>query len=281
MLRHQGHVVRLLTRHPKGTGQFGWDVETGFLDPAAVEGVDFVVNLTGAGIADKRWTAARKREIVDSRVKSAHLLAEALRCSGHLPKAFVSASAIGYYGNSGEQPMHETDAPVDRSFMVDCCEQWEHAADEVAALGIRTVKLRLGVVLEKGGGALPEFIKPLRFGLGAYFGNGKAWYSWIHRDDVCRAFLWAMENTQSEGVYNLVAPHPIRNKPLVQAIAAARRRPAIYMPVPSFALRLLFGEMSATILNSNLVSSKRIEQAGFEFQFPEVKKALESIFQHP
>ncbi|HOY05114.1 MAG TPA: TIGR01777 family oxidoreductase [Saprospiraceae bacterium] len=279
MLLQQGHVVRLLTRQPKGAGQFAWDVEKGTIDRKALEGVDYVVNLAGAGIADKRWTEARKREIVDSRVKSTHMLAEAVKQSGHQPQAWVSASAIGYYGNSGEQKMHETDAPVDRSFMVDCCEQWEQAVDEIAALGIRTVKLRLGVVLEKGGGALDEFVKPLRFGLGTYFGNGQAWYSWIHRDDVCRAFIWALETPDVDGVFNLVAPYPIRNKALVKAIAHARRRPAVFLPVPSFALRLLFGEMSATILNSNLIASEKIEQAGFIFQYPDTDKALESIFQ--
>ena len=280
MLRQQGHVVRLLTRHPRGAGQFTWNVETGEIDREALEGVDYVINLAGAGIADKRWTAARKREIVDSRVKSTRLLADAIRHSAQLPKAWVSASAIGYYGNSGEQRMQESDAPVDRSFMVECCEQWENATDEIAAMGIRTVKLRVGVVLEMGGGALPEFVKPLRFGLGAYFGNGRAWYSWIHRDDICRAFIWALETESAEGVFNAVAPTPLRNKPLVKAIARARRKPAIFLPAPSFALRVLFGEMSATILNSNLVAADKIQQAGFTFQYPDADKALEHIFQN-
>ena len=175
--------------------------------------------------------------------------------------------------------MHETDAPVDRSFMVQCCEQWEQVVDEVATLGIRTVKLRIGVVLAKEGGALAEFVKPLRFGLGAYFGNGKAWYSWIHRDDLCRAFIWALDHPDVAGVYNAVAPQPARIKALVEATARARQKPALILPAPAFAMRLLFGEMAAVILNSNHISAKKIQQAGFEFQYPALDGALKAIFQ--
>jgi uncharacterized protein (TIGR01777 family) len=176
--------------------------------------------------------------------------------------------------------MHETDAPVNQSFMVHCCEQWENVADEAAALGIRTVKLRIGVVLAKEGGALAEFVKPLRFGLGAYFGNGKAWYSWIHRDDVCRAFIWALDHPEVSGVWNAVAPHPVRNKTLVQATARAMRQPALIVPAPAFVMRLVYGEMSAVILNSNNVSAEKIQQAGFEFHYPDLDGALQAIFQN-
>ena len=279
LLREQGHSVRLLSRSPRGEGQFAWDPAAGTLDEAATQDIDYVINLAGAGIADRRWTAARKRELIDSRVQSTHVLAEALKRNGQRPKAWISASAIGYYGNSGEQIMRETDAPVERSFMVECCEQWEQVVDEVAALGIRTVKLRIGVVLAKEGGALAEFVKPLRFGLGAYFGNGKAWYSWIHRDDLCRAFIWALDHPEVSGVYNAVAPHPARIKALVQATACARHRPALIVPAPAFAMRLLFGEMSAVILNSNNISAEKIMQAGFEFQYHTLDSALQAIFQ--
>ena len=279
LLREQGHTVRLLSRSPRGEGQFAWDPAAGTLDEAATQDIDYVINLAGAGIADRRWTAARKRELIDSRVQSTRVLAEALKRNGQRPKAWISASAIGYYGNSGEQIMRETDAPVERSFMVECCEQWEQVVDEVAALGIRTVKLRIGVVLAKEGGALAEFVKPLRFGLGAYFGNGKAWYSWIHRDDLCRAFIWALDHPEVSGVYNAVAPHPARIKALVQATARARHRPALIVPAPAFAMRLLFGEMSAVILNSNNISAEKIMEAGFEFQYRTLDGALQAIFQ--
>ncbi len=278
LLRAKGHTVRLLTRSPKGPDQFGWDTEKGTIDEAALQGVDYVVNLAGAGIADQRWTESRKREIIESRVQSARLLRDTFMRTGLRPKAYLSASAIGYYGNSGERRMNEADAPVDDSFMVQCCQAWEEAADEVAALGIRTVKFRIGVVLAKEGGALPEFIKPLRFGVGTYFADGQAWYSWIHRNDLCRAFVWAIENEAVAGVFNAVAPLPERLKALVQATADAMHKNALLMPVPAFALRLALGEMSAVVLNSNLVVADKIQAAGFVFEYPKLPAALQQIF---
>ncbi len=278
LLRAKGYTVRLLTRTPKGSGQFAWDPAKGQIDDAALAGVHAVVNLAGAGIADERWSEKRKRLLVDSRVQSAGVLRDALLRTGVQPSVYLSASAIGYYGNSGEQSMRETDAPVDDSFMVDCCRQWEQAADLIGNMGIRTVKLRIGVVLAKEGGALAEFVRPLQFGLGAYFGDGQAWYSWIHRDDVCRIFIWALENEQVTGVYNAVAPHPERIKPLVQQIAKARHRPALIVPAPAFAMRLIFGEMSAVILNSNLIADNKVRTAGYDFQYPTLQGALAAIF---
>ena len=278
LLRAKSHNVRLLTRSPKGPDQFGWDTDKGTLDEKALQGVDYVINLAGEGIADKRWTEERKRAIIESRVKSARLLRDTFERTGFRPKAYLSASAIGYYGDSGERRMNEADAPVDDSFMVQCCQAWEQAADEVAALGIRTVKFRIGVVLAKEGGALLEFIKPLRFGIGIYFADGQAWYSWIHRNDLCRTFVWAIENEAIAGVFNAVAPLPERLKTLVQATAEAMHKNALIMPVPAFALKLALGEMSAVVLNSNLVVADKIQAAGFVFEYPKLPAALQQIF---
>ncbi len=307
MLRERGHVVRILTRRPQTAvlrndnpqppAQFAWNPAEGTMDDTALLGTDVVINLAGAGIADGRWTAARKRELVESRVQSARTLRDAINRTGHRPQAYLSASAIGCYGDSGERLMHETDKPVGEGFMIECCHQWEQVAAEVAALGIRTVVLRISVVMAQEGGALAEFVKPLRFGLGAYFGNGRAWYSWIHRDDLCRIFMWAMENPSvsglpaeaslsaeawqtgaKEGVYNAVAPHPARNSDLVRAAAKAMRQWAIFVPAPAFVMRLIFGEMSAVILNSNLVSADKLLAAGFQFQYPDLEGALGDIF---
>jgi uncharacterized protein (TIGR01777 family) len=278
MLREKNYSVRILTRSPKGEGQFFWNPAAEKIEDAALQNIDYVVNLTGAGIAEKRWTAARKREIIESRVQSACILRGAFERLNARPKAYLSASAIGFYGNSGEQVMTETSAPADKGFLTECCQQWESAADEVAALGIRTTKLRIGIVLAKEGGALTEFVKSLRFGLGAYFADGRAWHSWIYRDDVCRFFIWAIENQEVEGIFNVVAPHPVRNKNLVKAIAKGMRQPAIFAPVPAFALRLMLGEMAAAILGSNLVSSEKAQNAGFEFRYPQLAGALEAIF---
>jgi len=277
LLRLRGYTVRLLGRHPKGPDQFGWDPEKGIIDDQALLDVDYIINLAGAGIAEKRWTDERKRAIIDSRVKSARLLRDRLEQLQIRPKAYLSASAIGYYGDTGERRMREIDPPVEDSFMVQCCQAWEDAADEVAALGIRTVKFRIGVVLAKEGGALLEFIKPLRFGVGTYFADGRAWYSWIHRNDLCRAFLWAIENEAISGVYNAVAPQPERIKPLVETAARAMDKKALLVPVPAFALHLALGEMSAVVLNSNLISDDKLRAAGFVFEYPELAGALQHI----
>lgn len=277
ILREQQYSVRLLTRSPAGPNEFKWNPLAGEIDEAALQNVDYVVNLAGAGIADKRWTAARKREIVESRVQAAEVLARAFARMPEKPKAYISASAIGYYGNSGEQIMTERDAPVDHSFMVECCRQWESAADMVNAMGIRTVKLRFGVVLSKEGGALAEILKPLRWGLGVYFGNGRAWWSWIHLEDACRIILWAIENPEVAGVYNAVAPKPLRGIELVRSAAVAGKLKALFLPAPAFALRIVLREMSAVLLNSNHVSSGKIEETGFEFQYPEIKAAMVAI----
>lgn len=277
LLVEKGHAVRLLTRTPKGENQFVWDPAQGTIDERALEGVDAVINLAGAGIADKRWTPERKRLLIDSRVQSADTLREALKHVEQTPGIYVSASAIGYYGNSGEKRMDERDAPVEDTFMVNCCQQWEGAAEKVGAMGLRTVIFRIGIVLAKDGGALPEVERPLKFGIGSYFADGQAWWSWIHIDDLCRMFLWAMENENVEGVYNAVAPFPERNLDLVKKMAQAMDRRVLYIPAPAFALRTALGEMSAVILNSNLVSGDKIMTEGFVFRHPKAEEALEEI----
>lgn len=278
MLRERGHEVRILTRRPSTGGQFFWNPAEGSLDEAALLGADAVINLAGAGIADRRWTTSRKRELIQSRVQSAAALHAAMERSGHRPQVYLAASAIGYYGNSGERVMHESDEPVDQSFMVECCREWEQAHAKITALGIRTAVLRIGVVLAQEGGALAEFVKPLRFGLGTYFADGQAWYSWIHHDDVCRIFLWAMDNPAASGVYNAVAPHPARNHDLVRETARAMHQWAIPLPAPAFAMRLFLGEMSAVVLNSNRVSADKLLAAGFQFQHPKLEEALADVF---
>lgn len=278
LFRAAGYKVRILSRHPGEADEYAWDPAAGTIDDKAVAGADIVINLAGAGIADRRWTPKRKQLIIDSRVQSAQLLLDTFQRLGHMPKAYLSAAAIGYYGNAGEDWVNEYDTPVDSSFLAESCLAWEKAAEKIGAAGIRTVIFRTGIVLDKSGGALREIIKPLRFGLGAYFGDGKAWYSWIALDDICRMFQWAAESPNIEGVYNAVAPHPERNIDLVKATAAAMQQPAIFAPVPEFALRLLFGEMADTILFSTRVSAEKIIEAGFHFQYPVLDAALAHIF---
>lgn len=270
--------VRLLTRQPKAADHFYWNPEKGEMDETALRGVGVVINLAGAGIAEKRWSEARKNLLIESRVAGARVLHRALQKMEDRPAAYISASAIGYYGNSGERLCREEDAPADNSFMVVCCKEWEKSVAPIADLGIRTTIMRIGIVLTPQGGALKEIVRPLRFGAGSYFGNGQAWWSWIHLDDVCRMFLWAAATAEVSGVYNAVAPHPVRNEPLVRATAGAMRQPAAFLPVPAMALRFLLGEMSAVVLNSNRVSAEKVQKAGFDFQFPKIEPALANLF---
>lgn len=278
LLREKGYAVRLLTRKPKADNEFAWDPVAGAIDDTALRGVQAVVNLAGAGIAERRWTAARKQLVLESRVRSAAVLREAIGRTGERPAAYISASAIGYYGNSGEQWMREDDRPATGGFLSDTCRQWEAAADSVAALGIRTVKVRIGIVLAREGGALCEIAKPVYFGAGVYFADGQAWYSWIHRDDLCRAIIHFIENETLAGVFNAVAPQPARNKALTRAVVKAIGRPALLLPAPAFALRLVLGEMADTVLFSNRVSADKLSASGFNFVFPELIGALNAIF---
>jgi uncharacterized protein len=279
MLLERGYTVRTLTRQPKSPEQYAWSPSSNTIDEKALVGADYIINLAGAGIADGRWTDSRKRELIDSRVQSAETIRMALDRMKHRPAAYVSASAIGYYGNTGEKKCIETDRPAEDTFMPRCCEAWEAAAIKTGALANRTAILRIGIVLAKEGGALKEVAKPLYAGLGAYFDNGKAWWSWIHRDDMCRMLIWAMENEAASGVFNAVAPQAVRNYDLVKATAKAMGRSgAILLPTPAFALRLALGEMAAVVLNSNLVSGEKAQKAGFQFTFDTVEGALADIF---
>ncbi len=282
LLRDRGYQVEHLSRsaNPKATfPAFGWDLKNGTIDEAAVERADYIINLAGAGIADGRWTRQRKQLIIDSRVDSTRLIINALQKLNKKLLAYLSSAAVGYYGNRGDRLMHESDSPG-TGFLTESCLEWEKAIQEVAATGIRTVGLRIGVVLSTQGGALEKMLIPLRFFMATYFGSGAQWYSWIHLDDLCEMFLFAIEHEQINGFYNAVSPHPETNKNLTKTLAKAIGKPAWLLPVPAFVLRLIFGEMADTILFSTKVASEKIEQAGFEFRYPTLKPALQDLIKN-
>jgi len=253
-----------------------WDVKKQELDIAALQQADYIVHLAGAGVMDKKWTADYKREIIDSRVESAKLIADTLKNNANKVKKVISASAIGWY-KPGEN-MHTEDEPADDSFLGDTCRLWEESMNPVMQLNKGLVKLRIGIVLSKDGGALKEFITPLRFGVAAILGNGKQMLSWIHIDDLCRMFLFAIENESVNGVYNAVAPQPVNNKTLTLTLAKKMRR-WFYIPlyVPAFILKLVLGNRSIEILKSATVSCKKIMAAGFSFQFKKIETALDNL----
>lgn len=278
MLRQSGHQVRILSRSSKRPDAYAWDPSIGQLDDAAMDGVDYLINLAGAGIADGRWTASRKQLIRDSRIQASETLATAIIRTGAKPKAYIGASAIGYYGDTGDQWNLETDPPGGEGFMPPVCVDWERSHASVAGLGIRTVVPRIGVVLDKSGGALPEIMRPLRFVVGTYFADGQAWYAWIHILDVCRFMVFALEQEGLSGVYNAVAPNPVRNKALVRAVAEAMGKSVLMAPAPAIALRMMLGEMADVVLNSNRVSAEKALHAGFLCTFPHLEDALADIF---
>lgn len=256
---------------------FIWDVEKQTMDASSLEGVDAIVHLAGAGVADKRWTVARKKEILDSRIQSTELLFKTLQETKHSVKTLVAASAIGYYGFGLGDELFTEDSPPGRDFLAQVTQQWEAQVSKIEALGIRVVKIRVGIVLSDKGGALAEMARPIKWGLGAPLGTGKQMMSWIHIDDLCELFAKAITDSKMTGAYNGVAPYPVTNKELTVAMAKTLKKPLWLPNVPSFVLQLLVGEMGVMVVNGSNVSAKRVSETGFEFQYPKVEGALSNL----
>jgi len=283
-LTEKGYRVIILSRKTAGnnTPQAGpvsfatWDVKNKVMDIAALQQADYIIHLAGAGVMDKKWTPAYKEAIISSRVNSAALLVTSLGQHPNKVKAVISASAIGWYKEDGT--VHTEEEPADSSFLGNTCRLWEASVDPAALLEKRVVKLRIGIVLSAAGGALKEFMQPLRFGVAAVLGDGKQIISWIHIDDLCRMFIYAIENGNMAGAYNAVAPLPVSNKTLTIALAK-KMKGKWYLPlrVPTFILKLLLGSRSIEILKSTTASSKKIEATGFTFQFKKIEEALDAI----
>ena len=285
VLLAKGYQVIVLTRQKKQSSRAHfsfaqWDLNKGWIDPAAIAAADYIIHLAGEGVADKRWTAARKKAILDSRVHSSALLVKVLKTHTNKVKAIVAASAIGWYGPDNEKSIQsgfvETD-PVDSSFLGDTCQQWEESMHPVKALGIRLVTIRIGIVFNKMGGALAEFIKPAKLGAAAILGDGQQMVSWIHQQDLNRLMLFSLETEQVAGVYNAVAPDPVNNAILTKAIARRFYTWAIPFNVPSFILKIMLGEMSVEVLKSAKVSASKIVAAGFSFDFASMDEALDDL----
>lgn len=285
ILIERGFSVSHLTRKVedkiiggKSVKTYLWDIKNGTLDKNALLEADYLVHLAGAGIADENWSDERKKEIIDSRTKSLGLIVSKLKVIPNKLISFVSASGIGYYGaNTGNEQIIEQH-PAGKDFVADCCIQWEAGADKIQALGIRTVKLRTGIVLSEKGGALPRLTQPVRWGVGAALGTGKQWQSWIHLDDLCEMYIKSLMDKQMTGAYNAVAPNPITNHELTKISAQVLKRP-FWMPnVPAFALKLVFGEMANIVLGGNYVLNQRITQeTDFNYKFVDVRKALADL----
>jgi hypothetical protein len=282
-LINRGHKVNFLTtrlsktKNSKNVKGFFWNPKSGEIDKNCLEGVSTIINLAGASVA-KRWTASHKASILNSRLDTLNLLHSTLeKSAGHKVEQLISASAIGVYPHSFKKLYEESETTLNDGFLGDVVQQWEKYADKFETLGLRVAKIRIGIVLSKNGGALEKMAKPIKSYVGAPLGSGKQWQSWIHIDDLADLFLFINEKKLA-GVYNGVAPNPVTNSRLTKDIARKLRKPILLPPVPGFMLKLILGEMARIVLSSQKVSSEKIENEGFRFEFKDVYDALSDIY---
>ncbi|WP_026950780.1 TIGR01777 family oxidoreductase [Algoriphagus mannitolivorans] len=275
LLEKKGFEVAWLSRSTQNRKSFLWDVEKDQIDPRAMEWADAVIHLAGAGVAEKRWTPERKKLILESRTQSTKLLFSAIEKAENKPSTFISASAVGYYGfNTGTALMDES-SPAGKDFLAEVVQAWENEVKKMESIHLRTVMLRIGIVLDQDGGALKEILK---LPVAAPLGSGDQWMSWIHIEDLARMFVFALEKTTLQGVYNAVAPNPATNQQLTREAANASGKPYLGIGAPPFMLKLVLGEMAAMVLGGNRVSCQKIQKAGFQFEFSELLAALRDIF---
>jgi uncharacterized protein (TIGR01777 family) len=275
-LAADGHEVVILTRQPAPRMPAAGVSSVTRLDGLDASDFGGVVNLAGAPIGDGRWTEARKKLLLDSRVNTTARLVEWMARAKRRPPVLVSASAVGYYGEQGDRPITE-DTPPTPGFTHDLCAAWEREAAKAGELGVRVCLMRIGVVLDDGGGALAKMLPAFRMGAGGRLGTGKHWFPWIHRADVTAICQWLLESDQARGAYNVGAPNPVTNAEFTRALGRALGRPTV-LPMPEAALKLLFGEMSELLLVSDRMLPKRLLDEGFKFRYPDLDRALAAIF---
>ncbi len=277
MLLARGYKVTHLSRNSNQFGKvrvYRWDPGKKIIDPLIFEGVDFIIHLAGAGIGEKRWTKKRKAEIIKSRVETALLIHKVIADNGIRIKAFISASATGYYGSvTSDKIFDEKDPPSD-DFTGTTCRQWEEAADLFGKDGIRTVKIRTAVILAKNDSALSKLMLPAKYGFALITGSGRQYIPWIHIKDLCNIYLKAIEDNGITGAYNAVSPQHVTNKYFIKTLAHEMNRMVLPFPVPSFVLRAAMGEMADMILKGSRVSSQKITDAGYSFVFNNLQDAL-------
>jgi uncharacterized protein len=272
VIDHQKYDVYILSRKkPKDKNFIQWDTEKKVIHTD--QKPDHIINLAGAGIADARWTDQRKKILVSSRVDSALTIKTYLQSNAHSPETYISASAVGFYGDQKDKVLTETSNPGNE-FMADCCVAWENAAQETGNLCKKIVLLRIGIVLSTKDGALPKMLMTKSTGVYNYFGDGSQYHPWIHIDDLARMIIFAMESPQVNGIYNAAAPQQITNKDMMREIMDSLGSHGILLPAPSFALRILLGEMANVVLNSNRVDVSKILKTGFQFQYTKCGEAV-------
>jgi uncharacterized protein (TIGR01777 family) len=269
-----GHEIFSLVRHyPESPSQIEWSPDRYSIALARIEGFDAVVHLAGESIAEGRWTDEKKKRIRESRVKGTRLLGDALANLTKRPQVMISASAIGYYGDRGDELLTESSVPG-KGFLSDVCVEWEKGTALATEKGIRVVNTRFGIILDQNGGALAKMLPPFRMGIGGRIGSGKQWMSWIALDDVIGGIKFALTNEAVSGLVNFVAPNPVTNSEFTKTLGKALSRPTIF-PIPAFGVRLVFGEMAdALLLSSQRVEAERLKTYGYQFHFPQLEGAL-------
>jgi len=279
-LQTKGYAVAILSRTKNQTDStpfFTIDLNKKKIEKEALNKADYIIHLAGANIGNKRWTTIRKQQIIDSRIIIGQLLFDKITAQNKRPQAFISASAIGYYGTlTSNNIFTETSLPSN-DFLGNTCNLWEKSADKFTNLGIRVVKIRTGVVLTRQGGTLSKMIKPIKMGIGSVIGSGKQFLPWIHIEDLCNIYIKSIEDSQMNGAYNAVASDHKTNREFTQILAQILKK-RIWLPnIPSFIIKLLFGEMSEILLKGSRISSEKIKQAGYNFVFPNLKMALTDL----
>ncbi|MDX1693761.1 MAG: TIGR01777 family oxidoreductase [Ketobacteraceae bacterium] len=275
LLIKQGYDVTVFTRNPKKASQmFGNKVNTisDMSEIRKLPPLEAVINLAGEGILDKRWTEARKQTLLKSRVELTEQLVATLVDSDHKPTTFISGSAVGYYGDCGDTPC-PVNAPPGKDFAAMLCKQWETAANRIKAIGCRLVIVRIGIVLDKNGGAMEKMILPFKLGLGGKIGSGKQWFPWIHRTDLCRLILFLLQDSRCSGPYNATSPTPVTNKEFTEALGKVLGKPT-FLPMPGFALKLALGEASQLLLGGQNATPDKALQDGFKFKYTTIEHCL-------
>lgn len=278
LLRKKGYNIFILSRSSTDApNTYYWNIKDGYIEPKAIEEADYIIHLAGAGIADSRWSKSRKKELVNSRVKSTKLLFEKITALNPNLKGFIAASGIGYYGAiTSEKIFRESDG-AGTDFLATICKLWEKESMKFDTLNIRTVIFRTGVVLSKNGGALEKISHPIKLGVGSSLGSGNQYIPWIHITDLCNMYINAIENAELHGIYNAVSPEHITNSELTNSIAASLKKKIRLPNVPSFVLKTLLGKMAVILLEGSRVSSEKISNTGFKFEFKTLKDTVTDL----
>lgn len=273
------YSIRFLTRKKEAGNEFEWDLENQIVDENAFENVSHIIHLAGANISEKRWTEDRKKELISSRVDSAKLILNTLKKKNLKLKSFISASGINYYGTKTTDKVFTENDASGNDFLSEVVVVWEKGADEfkVENIAERVVKIRTAVVLSKTEGALEKMMTPIKFGIGSPLGSGKQYMPWIHIDDICSIYEFALKNPEVEGAFNASAPQHTTNENLTKLIAQVLKKPLFMPNVQAFILKLIFGELADALLEGSRASSEKIQKAGFQFKFPDLKMALEDL----